>query len=111
MSMQSLRPPQPQSATGVFQKRIDFEYEAGALRWYWAHEPLESLFMKGQAFGLTGVSPNTIACCAWTLGVVTYAIHLYAQFGCAAFLPSIQVSAHPVTPSLGMISLTGTFSA
>src|SRR5437868_15304525 len=67
--------------------------------------------MNGQAFGLTGVSPKTIACLASTFGVVTYFIHRYAQCGCGAFLASIHVSAQPVAPSLGMISLTGALSA
>ena len=52
--------------------------------------------MYGQAFGLTGVSPKTSACFASTWGVVTYFIHLYAQFGCGALLAIIHVSAQPV---------------
>ena len=32
--------------------------------------------MNAHAFGLTGVSPNTSACCAWTCGVLTYFIHM-----------------------------------
>ena len=32
--------------------------------------------MYGHAFGLTGVSPKTSACCACTVGVDTYFIHL-----------------------------------
>src|ERR687883_88270 len=64
-----------------------------------------------QASGLTGVSPKTSACFASTCGVVTYFIHLYAQFGCGAFRASIHVSAHPVAPSVGIVSLTGAFAA
>src|SRR5215472_4497619 len=67
--------------------------------------------MYGQAFGLTGVSPKTRACFASTGGVVAYFIHLYAQFGCGAFLASIHVSAQPVAPTDGMTSFTGTFFA
>ena len=92
--------PSRSPAIGVFQNLIDCEYAAGAFRWYCAHEPACSLFMYGHAFGLTGVSPKTSACCAWTFGVVTYFIHMYAQFGCGAFLASIHVSAQPVAPSL-----------
>ncbi len=67
--------------------------------------------MYGHAFGLTGVSPKTIACCACTCGVDTYFIHMYAQFGCGARLAIIHVSAQPVTPCLGMISVTGSLAA
>src|ERR1041385_2089880 len=67
--------------------------------------------MYGHAFGLTGVSPNTRACFASTCGVVTYFIHMYAQFGCGARFASIQVSAQPVAPSVGIVSSTGAFAA
>src|SRR3954467_5016042 len=40
-----------------------------------------------------------------------YFIHRYAQLGCFALDESIQVSAHPVAPSCGIVSLTGTFAA
>ncbi len=63
--------------------------------------------MYGQAFVFAGVSPNEIACCACTLGVETQSIHLYAQLGCCACADSIQVSAQPVAPSLGIRSFTG----
>jgi hypothetical protein len=33
-------------------------------------------------------------------------IHLYMQFGCAAFEETIQVSDHPVAPSFGSTVLT-----
>src|SRR5579875_1998786 len=52
-----------------------------------------------------------MACCACTFGVVTHCIHLYAQFGCGAFVASIQVSAQPVAPSDGIVSATGALSA
>ena len=67
--------------------------------------------MNGQAFGLTGVSPKTSACWACTLGVLTYFIHMYAQFGCGARLVIIHVSAQPVTPWVGRISVIGSFFA
>src|SRR5216684_8099201 len=67
--------------------------------------------MKAQAFRLAGVSPNEIASCACTFGVETHFIHRYAQFGCFACADSIHVSAHPVAPSFGIRSLTGTFAA
>src|ERR1051325_8770082 len=104
--MQSFRPPQPQAGTGVFQNLMLREYEAGALRWYCAQDPAWILFMYLQASGLTGVSPKTSACFACTAGVDAYFIQSIAQFGCGAFLASIQVSAQPVAPSRGMISLT-----
>ena len=50
--------PLPQSAIGVFQKWICLKYLSGALAWYCAHEPFDSLSMIAQAFELTGVSPK-----------------------------------------------------
>src|SRR5579864_1894209 len=67
--------------------------------------------MYGQAFGFTGVSPNTSACFASTCGCVTYFIHMYAQFGCGALAASIHVSAQPVAPSLGIVAPIGNFAA
>src|SRR4051794_1759988 len=67
--------------------------------------------MNLHASGLTGVSPKTSACWAWTFGVVTYFIQRYAQFGCGAFFASIHVSAQPVAPSRGTSSFTGALSA
>ena len=61
--MQSVLP-SPQSATGVFQNLIVLYHLSGSSRWYFAHEPASILFMKGHAFGLTGVSPKISACCA-----------------------------------------------
>src|SRR5919202_5788598 len=52
-----------------------------------------------------------IACCACTFGVETHFIQRYAQFGCFDFVVSIHVSAQPVAPSFGIVSLTGTLSA
>src|SRR3954453_11934019 len=40
-----------------------------------------------------------------------YFIQRYAQFGGLAFAESIHVSAQPVAPSCGIVSLTGTFAA
>ena len=48
-----------------------------------------------------------MASSAWIFGVDMYAIHLYAQFGSGALAASIHVSAQPVAPSFGMVSLTG----
>src|SRR5579862_2099502 len=62
--------------------------------------------MIGHARTFAGVSPKKMASSAWTFGVVTHCIHLYAQFGCGAFVASIHVSAHPVTPSRGIVSAT-----
>src|SRR6266576_5268089 len=67
--------------------------------------------MNGQAFVLAGVSPNDSACWAWTFGVETHWMNLYAQLGCLAFEEIIHVSAHPVAPSAGIVSLTGTFAS
>src|SRR5205823_6289182 len=62
--------------------------------------------ISAHAFELTGVSPKERACCACTLGVLTHLVHRYAQLGCVALVASIQVSAHPVAPSVGMVSST-----
>src|SRR3954452_9364061 len=40
-----------------------------------------------------------------------YFIQRYAQFGCLALAESIHVSAQPVAPSCGIVSLTGTLAA
>src|SRR3954453_15440596 len=40
-----------------------------------------------------------------------YFIQRYAQFGGLALAESIHVSAQPVAPSCGIVSLTGTFAA
>src|SRR5918911_3857218 len=103
--------PFPQSAIGVFQNLMLLKYEAGALAWYCAHPPFWIWSMNLQALGFAGVSPNESACSACTFGVEMYLSHMYAQFGCFAFAESIQVSAHPVAPSFGIRSLTGTLSA
>src|SRR5258708_3664592 len=67
--------------------------------------------MYEHAFGFTGVSPNTSACFASTCGVVTYFIQRYAPLGCGARFASIHVSAQPVAPSVGIVSLIGAFAA
>src|SRR6266550_7858482 len=48
-----------------------------------------------------------MACSACTVAVLTHFAHMYAQLGCGAFVASIQVSAHPVAPSVGIVSFTG----
>src|SRR5918911_4833598 len=103
--------PFPQSAIGVFQNLMLLKYDAGAFAWYCAQPPFWIWSMNLQALGLAGVSPNESACSACTFGVEMYFSHMYAQFGCFAFAESIQVSAHPVAPSFGIRSLTGTLSA
>src|SRR6478672_3658743 len=55
-----------------------------------------------------GASPKYSATWALTSGEVIQSIHLYMQFGCAAFAETIQVSDHPVAPSLGSTVLTWT---
>src|SRR6266849_5275652 len=77
------------------------KYEPGASAWYCAHEPACRASISAQALVLTGVSPKYSACRAWTFGVLTYAVHRYAQFGCVAFVASIQVSPQPVAPLIG----------
>src|SRR3954453_13249735 len=108
--MQSLCP-LPQSATGVFQKWICLKYCSGALAWYCAQDPFDSLFMIGHAFELTGVSPKKIACSACTFGVEIHASHFIAQSRFFVFAEIIHVSSHPVAPSFGMRSFTGAFAA
>src|SRR4029078_2173808 len=60
---------------------------------------------------LAGASPNHSATCACTFGEVIQFIHLYMQFGFLALELIIQVSDHPVEPSLGSTVLTFTLSA
>src|SRR6185503_3390604 len=60
------------------------------------------------AFVCAGASPKYSATCAFTAGEVIQSIHLYMQFGCAAFDESIQVSDQPVAPSFGITALTWT---
>src|SRR3954447_1800124 len=108
--MQSLCP-LSQSATGVFQKWICLKYCSGALAWYCAQDPFDSLFMIGHAFELTGVSPKKIACSACTFGVEIHASHCVAQSRFFVFAETIHVSSQPVAPSFGMRSFTGAFAA
>src|SRR5437762_5606236 len=103
--------PFPQSAIGVFQNLMLLKYDAGAFAWYCEQPPFWIWSMYGQAFVFAGVSPKDSACCACGFGSEMYFIQRYAQFGCLAFADSIHVSAHPVAPSFGIRSLTGTPSA
>src|ERR1700704_1693941 len=98
--MQSVLP-SLQVAIGVFQNLIVSKYEPTASAWYCLHEPAWSASICAHALLLTGVSPKKSACCACTLGVLTYWVHRYAQLGCGALVASIQVSPHPVAPSAG----------
>ena len=64
------------------------------------------------ALALAGASPKNSATWALTSGEEIQSIHLYMQLGWAAFDEIIQVSDHPVEPSLGRTVLTCTlFSA
>src|SRR3954451_9433718 len=68
--------------------------------------------VSSQDFVCAGASPKYSATWAFTLGEVIQSIHLYMQFGCAAFEATIQVSDQPVAPSLGSTVFTCTlFSA
>ena len=56
--------------------------------------------------GVAGASPKYSATWAFTSGEEIQSIHLYMQLGWAAFDETIQVSDHPVGPSLGSTVLT-----
>src|SRR5450759_1864479 len=99
--------PSAHCAIGVFQNLIESKYAAPLSAWYCAHEPAWSASIAAHALVLTGVSPKKRACSACTCGVLTYAVHRYAQLGCGALVASIHVSPQPVAPSLGMVSATG----
>src|SRR5260370_35652927 len=96
--------PSAHVAMGVFQNLMVSKYVPGASAWYCAQEPGWSFSISAQALVLTGVSPKESACSAWTRGVLTQAVHRYAQFGCGALVASIQVSPQPVAPSGGIVS-------
>src|SRR4051794_14156757 len=111
--MQSLVP-SPQSACGVFHRYSDFRKST------FPHSPyrtvstrsasLPSAFrVTSHAFTLLVAAPYQMATSLWTCGVIVHCIHFSMQLGCCAFDDIIQVSAHPVTPSLGTTSPTGTF--
>src|ERR1700682_1621504 len=99
--------PSGHCAMAVFQNLRLSKYEPATSAWYCAHEPAWRASISAQALVLTGVSPNERACKACTFGVLTHLVHRYAQLGCGALVASIQVSAQPVAPSLGMVSATG----
>src|SRR4051795_10003720 len=67
--------------------------------------------VSAHAFWLDGASPNHSATSALAFGEMMWFIHMYMQFGCLALEEIIQVSDHPVAPSLGRIVLTGPLSA
>src|SRR5262245_8806605 len=54
-----------------------------------------------------GASPKYWATSALASGEVMKFIHLYMQFGCAAFLAIIHVSDQPVAPSDGRYPVLG----
>src|SRR6185312_127552 len=64
--------------------------------------------VDSQDFVCPGASPKYSATCALIFGEVIQSIHLYMQFGCAAFEATIHVSDHPVAPSFGSTVLTWT---
>src|ERR1700686_4450564 len=75
--------------------------------WYVAQNVGSLLAMTSHALRFAGASPNHCATCACTAGVVIQFIHRYMQLGCAACEYIIQVSDHPVDPSLGTVTATG----
>src|SRR6202049_4511785 len=75
--------------------------------WYVVQKVGSVLAMMSHALRLAGASPNHCATCDWTEGVVFQFIHRYMQLGCAACEYIIQVSDHPVDPSLGTVTSTG----
>src|SRR6478609_4804001 len=64
--------------------------------------------VNSQALVCAGASPKYSATWALIAGEVIQSIHLYMQFGWAAFDESIQVSDQPVAPSFGSTVLTWT---
>src|ERR1044072_9785055 len=67
--------------------------------------------VSAHAFRFEGASPNHSATAALALGEMMWSIHMYMQFGFLALEEIIQVSDHPVAPSLGSTVLIGTLSA
>src|SRR4051794_22104925 len=67
--------------------------------------------VSAHAFWLDGASPNHSATAALAFGEMMWFIHMYMQFGCLALAAIIQVSDHPVAPSLASAVLIGTLSA
>src|SRR5207245_5971807 len=96
-----------QAVAGVVQRWTVSMYGPGSEAGDWAHDPACRASISPHALVLTGVSPKNRACSAWTLAVLTYWVHRYAQLGCGALVASIQVSPQPVAPSLGIVSATG----
>src|SRR5215210_5536379 len=62
-------------------------------------------------FLFEGASPNHSATAALAFGEMMWSIHMYMQFGLAAFDEIIHVSDQPVAPSFGSVVLIGTSSA
>src|SRR5437867_13264142 len=105
--------PFPQSACGVFHRYSDFRkltspqlpYRTVSTR----SASLPSAWrVRSQAFTLLAAAPYQIATSLWTSGRNVHCIHFSMQLGCLAWEDIIHVSAHPVTPSLGTTSPTGT---
>src|SRR5919109_5603230 len=67
--------------------------------------------VSAHAFEFEGASPNHSATAVLAFGEMMWFIHMYMQFGCLAFEEIIQVSDHPVAPSFGSVTFTGTLSA
>src|ERR1700712_1583090 len=64
--------------------------------------------VKSQALVCAGASPKYSATWAFTFGEVIQSIHLYMQFGWAAFAATIRGSDQSVAPSLGSTVFTCT---
>ena len=105
--MQTVPRSSPQSATGVVQYQICLKYSSSSawkvLQWFLstvrAHAPL-----------LEGASPKYSVAFAFASGEMMWSIQRYMQFGCLALDEIIQVSDHPVEPSLGSVVSTGALS-
>ena len=63
--------------------------------------------VSAQDFLLAGASPKYSATLAFASGEMMWFIHMYMQLGCLALEEIIQVSDHPVEPSLGSTTFTG----
>ena len=78
---------------------VDALPEPGSAAWYLLQNFGSEVWL--QALLWAGASPKYSATWALTFGEMIQSIHMYMQFGCAACELIIQVSDHPVAPSLG----------
>src|SRR6218665_4224351 len=93
-------------ACGVFQKLIFSNWSNPLV----VHGLLPPGVAAEQAETVTGLEPNHSATCACTLSSSDQFIQAEAHCGCLACECIMVVSAHPVTPSLGMTDAMGFFS-